>query len=61
MTSNDRIHITSRIAGTVLLMQNVDLGHTKEGATKPPDGDNTMRFVVVHLNKLTFSNGEKTV
>ena len=47
MTSNDRNLVTSKKPGTVLLMQNVDLGHTKviinppEGDTKPPGGDNS--------------------
>ena len=45
MTSNDRNLVTSKKPGTVLLMQNVDLGHTSdtnppEGDTKPPGGDN---------------------
>ena len=42
VTSNDRNVITSKKPGTVLLMQNVNLGHTKviEGDTKPPGGDN---------------------
>ena len=40
--SNDRNLGTSKKPGTVLLMQNVNLGHTKviEGDTKPPGGDN---------------------
>ena len=29
MTSNDRNLVTSKMSGTILLMQNVDLGHTQ--------------------------------